>query len=151
MVLISTLLEIREGFSQEKYNSDKQAQRALTTMGYSSDKDFRIMVRDGMIPKCPVTPDDINNDNTIFGTGVPSLKLKMARQKPKPVVSNCINIPKDTPQLHKTALMEADIMFVNGMAFLVRISRNVRFTTVQHLGKRTTGNIYKLLEKINDD
>ena len=41
-------------------------------------------------------------------------------------------------------------MFVNGMAFLVGIYRHVKFTTVQYLGRRTTGNIYKYLENIND-
>ena len=46
-------------------------------------------------------------------------------------------------------LVAVDIMFVNKMAFLVRIFRHVKFTTVQYLGKSTTGNISKSLEKIN--
>ena len=41
-------------------------------------------------------------------------------------------------------------MFVNGMEFLVSIYIHVKFTMVQYLGKSTTGNIYKSLEKIND-
>ena len=44
----------------------------------------------------------------------------------------------------------AIIMFVNGMAFLVRIYIHVKFTMVKYLEKRTTGNIYKYLGKIND-
>ena len=43
-----------------------------------------------------------------------------------------------------------DIMFVNGMEFLVSISRHLKFTTVQYIGKRKTVNISKILENIND-
>ena len=47
-------------------------------------------------------------------------------------------------------LVAAYIVFFNGMAFLVIISRHVKFTTVKYLGNRTTGNISKSLENIND-
>ena len=44
----------------------------------------------------------------------------------------------------------ADIFFANGVEFLVSIYRHMKFTTVQYLGKMTTGNIYKYLDNIND-
>ena len=43
-----------------------------------------------------------------------------------------------------------DIIFVNRMVLLVSISRKLKFTMVQYLGKRMKGNISKSLEKIND-
>ena len=101
------------------------------------------MVRADIIPNCPVILDYIKNYNTIFGPDVTSLKGKMSRRKPKPVVSNYVKIPKDILQLHKTVLLAADIMFVNGMALLVSISRHVKFTTAQYIGKRMMGNISK--------
>ena len=55
--------------------------------------------------------------------------------KPNPVVSNYIKIPKDILQLHKTVPVAADIIFFNRITFLVIISRRVKFTTVQYLGK----------------
>ena len=108
------------------------------------------MVHDGIIPNFHVTLGDINNSNTIFGPDFSSLKGKMVRLQPKPLVSNYINTPKDILQLHKMVSVEAEIMFVNRMAFLVSISRHVKFTTVLYLGKRTMSNIFKYLEKIND-
>ena len=89
-----------------------------------------------MIPNCPVTLDDIKNSNTIFVPNVLSLKVKMVRWQPKSVVSNYINILKEILQLHKTVLVVAYIMFVNGMTFLVSIYIYVKFTTVQYLGKK---------------
>ena len=118
--------------------------------GYPSEKDFKNMVSSRLIPNCPVTIDYIKNYNTIFGLNVPSLKRKMLRRKTKPVVSNYITIPKEILKLHKMAVVEADIIFVNWMAFLVSISIYVNFATVKYIGKSTMGNIYKYLLKIND-
>ena len=107
------------------------------------------MVRAKIIPNCPITLDDIKNSNTIFGPTVSSLKEKMLRWKPKPVVSSYVKILKESLQLYKTVSVAADILFVNGMAFLVIISRNLKFTILQYIGKMTTDNIYNSLEKIN--
>ena len=103
-----------------------------------------------MIPNHQSTLDDIKNSDTVFGPAIPSLKGKMVIWKTKPVVSNYINTPKDVLQLHKAVLVVAGIMSVKGMALLFSISRHVKFTIVQYLGKRTTSNISKYLEKIND-
>ena len=66
------------------------------------------------------------------------------------MVLNYIKILKDILYLQKAVVVVADIMFVNVMVFLVSIYIHVKFTTVQYLGKSTTGNIYKCLENIND-
>ena len=102
-----------------------------------------------MIPNCLVTLDYIKNSNTIFVPKIPSLKGEMVRRKSNTVVSNYINILKEILQLNKMVAVAADIMFVNGMAFLVSIYTHVTFTTVQYLVKSMTGNISKSLEKIN--
>ena len=74
----------------------------------------------------------------------------MVSRKPKPVVSNYIKMSKYILKLHKILLVSVDIIFSNRIAFLVRISRHVKFTTVKYLGKMKTGNISKSLENIND-
>ena len=63
-------------------------------VGYPLEKYFKNMMSSIMIPKFPVTLDDIKNSNTIFVTNVLSLKVKMVRWKPKSVVSNYIIILK---------------------------------------------------------
>ena len=105
-----------------------------------------------MITNCTVTLDDTNNSNTIFGPNTSSLKEEMKSWQPNPMVSNYINIPEKIIQLHKTVSvsMPAEMMFVTGMIFLVIISRHVKFTTMQYLRKRKTGDISKSLGNIND-
>ena len=67
--------------------------------GYLSEKDFINMVYAVIITNCPINIDDINNMNAIFGPEVPSQKGKTARRKPKPVISNYANTPKEILQL----------------------------------------------------
>ena len=114
-------------------------------VGYPSDKVFRNVVNFGMIPKCLVTLDDIKNYNTIFIPDVSSLKGKMMRRQPNLVVSNYTKAQKDILQLHNTVSVVVDIMFVNGMTFLVSISIHVKFTMFQFIGKRMIDNKYKYL------
>ena len=52
--------------------------------------------------------------------------------------------------MHQTVSVVEDMMFVNGMEFLVIISSNIKFTTVQYVGKQMTVNLYKSLENINE-
>ena len=111
MVLINTVLESRTGLSQIQYDGAKQAQYALTMVGYPSEKYFKNMVHDGMIPNRPVNLDGIKNANKIFVPDATSLKGKMVMQKPKPVVSNYIKIQKEILKLHKTVLVVAYIYF----------------------------------------
>ena len=65
------------------------------------------------------------------------------------MVSNYVNILKEILQLHKTVVVVEDVMFVNGMAFLVSISVYVRFNMVQYIGESMMGNISKYLLKID--
>ena len=52
--------------------------------------------------------------------------------------------------MHQTVSVVEDMMFVNGMEFLVIISSNIKFTTVQYVGNQMTVNLYKSLENINE-
>ena len=52
--------------------------------------------------------------------------------------------------MHQTVSVVEDMMFVNGMEFLVIIFSNIKFTTVQYVGKQMTVNLYKSLENINE-
>jgi hypothetical protein len=72
MVMVNTVGNNREGFTNGAYNRAKQARRALEMVGYPSEKDFRNMVSSNMITNCPVTPTDINTANKIFGPNVAS-------------------------------------------------------------------------------
>ena len=52
--------------------------------------------------------------------------------------------------MHQTVSMVEDMMFFNEVGFLMIISINIKFTTVQYVGKHMTVNLSKSLENINE-
>ena len=48
-------------------------------------------------------------------------------------------IPREFCLQHKFVTLTADVMFVNGIAFLISFSRNIKLLTVEHVPNRTVG------------
>jgi hypothetical protein len=89
------------------------------------------MVSSNMIKNCPVTPSDIANTNKILGPDLVTLKGKTVRQTPPLVMMDYVQIPQDIVSLNHNVTLMIDIMFVNGLPFMVIISRKINFTTVE--------------------
>ena len=96
------------------------------------------MIKNNLILNCPVTLDDIERASKIYGTNIASLKGKTVRTKSVPVISDYIAVPEDVLQANKDVTFSADIMFVNKIPFFTTVSRDIKFTTVEGIEKRTT-------------
>jgi hypothetical protein len=88
IVMVNTIKENREGYTNREFERAKVARRALGMVGYPSPADSTNMVRASMIRNCPVTPTDITTSNKLFGPDVASLKGKTVRNKPAPVLTD---------------------------------------------------------------
>jgi hypothetical protein len=74
VVLVNTVKQNKEGFTEREYNGEKSARRALGLVGYPSPRDFKNMVRSNMIKNCSVTSTDIDNARKLFGDDVATLR-----------------------------------------------------------------------------
>jgi hypothetical protein len=77
VVLVNTVKQNKEGFTELEYNRAKSARRALGLVGYPSPRDFKNMVRSSMIKNCSVTSTDIDNAHKLFGDDVATLRGKL--------------------------------------------------------------------------
>ena len=82
-------------------------------LGFPSERDFKNMVRPNMIVNCPVIFDDVKNAKLIFGPDITSLKGKLVRRKPAGVVTDYIDIPRETLKLRKELKVLTEIIFIN--------------------------------------
>lgn len=64
------------------------------------------------------------------------------------MVGGSIPIPYDMMEIHRNITLCADIMYVNRNVFMVTISSNVMFGTVEGLADRTSASILKSLVKV---
>ena len=105
-------------------------------LAHLTDDKFKLMVSQGTLRNCDVTPVDISNANAIFGPYLPGLRGRTVREKPKRVDPQYTQIPRDFYRLHKFVTLVADVMFVNSVPFMVTQSQDIHMPTAKVLPNR---------------
>jgi hypothetical protein len=63
-------------------------------------------------------------------------------------MADYVQIPKEIMSLNRNVTLAIDIMFINGLPFMVSISRKIKFTTVEYLLGRKHDHLVKSIRKI---
>jgi hypothetical protein len=106
------------------------------------------MVSSNIIKNCPVTSIDVNNANKIFGPDLATLKGKTVRITPPPAETDYVQIPKEKMSVNLNVTLVIGIMFVNGLPFVVSISRKMKFTRVEYLLGWKQNHLVQFIRKI---
>jgi hypothetical protein len=146
--LIETVQENKKGYTQRQFEDAKQARKLYHIIGCPTTENFKAILRQNIIRNCPVTVEDVNIAERIFGPDIGTLKGKSTRTKPIPVKSDLIEIPPELKKLHKNLTLCMDILFVNGMPMLTGIDRSIRFRTLFALDNRSESEIYQGIDSI---
>ena len=77
------------------------------------------------------------------------MRGKTVRQKPDRVETEETPIPRYFYGLHKFVTLTADVMFVNGVPFLVTLSCKIRLFTVEFLPSCTAAKLTDYLVKVS--
>eukprot|EP00957_Ditylum_brightwellii_P092677 7056915-Ditylum_brightwellii.AAC.1 len=89
-----------------------------------SMSDFRNMVKMNLLPGSPVSLQDIDNAEFLFGTDMGLLKGKTTRKVPEPVASNYIEVPREIIDFHKGVTIAADVKYINKVPFFTNVPKN---------------------------
>ncbi len=119
LMLINTVRENFKGYTRHDVERAREAQRIQGMIGNPTEREFAGMVREKLLTNCPITVCDVENANQFFGPDLANLSGKTTRAKLDHVRVEYARIPKDFIQLHKYVTLVADVMFVNGLPFLV--------------------------------
>jgi hypothetical protein len=117
-------------------------------IGNPSKGGYKGLVSSNMISNCPIAPTDITNARAIFGSDLASVRGKIVRRTPAPVAADHVAVPCAVVERNKVVTMVADVFFVDGMPFLVTLSRNIKFVMVEHLPVRTANALVKHIERV---
>ncbi len=101
-----------------------------------------------MIRNRPITSDDNTNVHAIFEPDLASIRGETVWQTPTPVVADYVEGPRLLVQNNKVVTMAADVFFVDGTAFLITVSRRIKFVTAEHLQVRTVTSLCKHLDRV---
>ena len=129
----------------EKAISPCIAQGKLAHVPYDN---FKQLVSSKSLKNCRVKVDDVTNAHNIFGPNLPVLGGRTTRQKPDRLEPEYIGISRGIYECHKIVTLTADVVFVNRIAFLVTLSRDIRLYSCEHIIMRTAKQQSKTLRRI---
>jgi hypothetical protein len=147
-VLVNTVAERKGKYTARAYQQAVLARRIQNIIGRPSTRDYIKIVDGGMLQNCPITKSDIATAEDIFGPNLGSIKGKTVRRKNGHVPSLVADIPYHIIKAHKDVALSFDIMFVNKIAFLVTVSRSLRFGTTDRLASRHADVVGKSLARV---
>jgi hypothetical protein len=126
-----------EGYTAREVEDARAARVAQAMLGHPTDRDFLGMVRSNMIDNCPVTESAVVNANRIFGPDLAGVRGRTVRRPPESVTTNHVQIPRVILERHQVVTLTVDVMFVNGVPFLVSASRGLNLISAEHTPSRT--------------
>jgi hypothetical protein len=136
MPMVSTVKEESEGFSKRQIEQAKTARDFQAKVGHPSTQDMQSIVKSNLIVDCPVTAEDIDRAEKIYGPSVPILKGKTTRQTPSSVASDYVAVPPEIMSANKHVTLSGDLFFINKVPFFSTISDHIKFTTAEHITSR---------------
>ena len=148
VAMIQIVCQQYEGFTKCEVQDATAARKAQAMTGHPTDAQFLKMVSNNSIKNCPVKPDHITNPHSIFSPSIAGVRGQTTRQKSEQVEAVVWRTPDDFHCLHKIVILMVNVMFVNGMAFLITISQKLRLSKVEQLPSRTATQLSNSLIKI---
>ena len=148
ITLVNTVKETEEGFSKRQIEQAKAAREFQAVVGNPSTHDLKAIISSNQIANCPITVDDIDRAETIYGPSVQILKGKTTRRTPERVVSDYVNVPLKVLSANKNVSLSGDIFFINKIPFFTTISENIKFTTTELLASRKIKNIHEAISHV---
>ena len=83
-----------------------------------------------------------------FGPSLKALKGKTTRTNTPTTPSRMTAVPLMIHERYRRVTLGMDIMFINKIAFLVTISKDIRFGTIEHLRRRGEDDILSAIKRV---
>ena len=118
-----TVRENKLQYTSRQVRDAKRARALYQVLGRPSIEDFKHIVKFRMIENNPVTLQDIQRAETIYGPDIGSLKGKTTRKAPSPIVKSIVAVPETLLQDHQHIELCMDVFTVNTIQFLLTVSK----------------------------
>jgi hypothetical protein len=101
-----------------------------------------------MIPNCPIRPTAVKNGNVIFGPDLAGVRGRTVRRPPESVLTDYVQIPRIILERYQLVTLAVDVMFVNGVPFLVSVSRDLNLITAEFTSTLTAKALASKIDQI---
>lgn len=147
-VMVNTVDENAKSYTKREVKRAKQARKLMAIIGRPSEKQMIQILDERQLQNCDTSSQDVVNARNILGPDVGSLKGKTVRRRESHVNLTVRPISEDIMNRHKEVVICFDVMYVNSIAFLVSISRAIKFRTAEALQNRRSETLLTGLRRI---
>lgn len=139
---ISTVYENEMKYTKREVEAAKKASELKKKLGYASDADLALALSRGDIVNSDLTAKDVKRMTDIYGRSLGELKGKTKKSKP-----NVTDVSYTDIYIREEQVIEGDVMFVEGMPFLLTVSTPLGLLTVTRLNSRTFKEMWAALQQ----
>jgi hypothetical protein len=147
-IFLETVEHNSSFYTQREFERAKTARRLLHVLGFPTVRDLKTIIISNAIRNCPVTCQDVDIAQQIFGQDIASLKGKTTRKKPTPVQSDKIAVPKELVARQHNVELCFDALFINELPFLSTISRKILYRTLQFVISKKVKDYRSVLDNV---
>jgi hypothetical protein len=146
--LINTVKENRVGYTQRQFEQVKRARELYHIVGTPTIETFKALIKMNTIRNCPVTTEEVNIAEKIFGADMSSLKGKSTHRKSTPVREDIVKIQEKLIANNHEIELCIDIMYVNKCGFMTTIDRTIRYRSAIPIENRTHEEYHRVLDMV---
>ena len=149
VALINTIKHNKSSYTDTDYHRALVACQLRIKIGRPWIKDFKNIIMGNLLPNCPVTLQDIDMAEDIFGPDIGSLKGKTTHRHPHKVRQQCTDpmVLAVKERYHHVTIC-ADVMHINGTAMLVTVSCNIKLGTVEGIQSTSAENLAAAIKSV---
>jgi len=125
VILVETESNKETMFTDRQRKNAALERQAQMRMGYPSVRDIVDGISRGRVLNLPITKNDLDNTERIWGKDMGSVVGKTTRKRPSPVVIEPTHISVD-----KQVILCIDIFYIGGLTFLLSVSRHFNMLMV---------------------
>lgn len=142
-ILLSETVESNmKKYTKREVERAEEAVRLFSKLGRPALKDFIDMVKNNRLKNCPIVVEDIRRALKIWGKDVGVLMGRTVRRRPDPLVDEI---------LHRSetdyTVLYMDLFFVNGLAFLLSISKGYNLLVIRYMNDRRRETAEKAIQE----
>ena len=121
-----------EGYTKQEVEKAKLAHELQVMVDHYSDRGYKDILSNKLLPNCLITTHDITNTRYMLGPDLTVVKVKAVRNKPSRVYTEeYVTNTEDLYKLHKFVTLTADFMFVNGDKSVITSARKLNSVTIE--------------------
>jgi hypothetical protein len=147
--LVNTLEENLKGYSERQIKAAKKARDLYHNAGAPGIEELKALLRMQHIKSCPVTAEDLQNAEDIYGMDIHHLRGTTTRRTPRRIQTSKIWIPREIKNRHQDLTWCIDVLHVNGIPFLSGIVLDLRYRSVVPLPNRSAQSFFDAIKVVH--